>query len=421
MSQKLRIAVVGAGITGITASYLLGKEHAVTLFEKAPHLGGHTNTRTVVEPNGTKRHVDTGFIVCNPVNYPNFYKLLKRWGVALRDSDMSFGFHSERPALSYVGPGVTDFLCTPLNLLRPSFLAMLLERHRFNTLVLGDLRAGRLGSEPLHSYLARHRISDALVQNYLVPFISAIWSSADATSLKFPTATFAMFFNNHGMLELSKRSTWQTVVGGSHAYVQAFQQQFSGRISQEEVQCITRANDRVLISTLNAPNQPFDRVVLATHADEALHLLTDPSAEESKLLGSWRYSENAATLHTDRSLLPRRRTLWASWNYCRSAAAQADSHVTITYYMNRLQGLRSPIDYFVSLNSERSIDPSTVLYSTRYTHPIYTPESVETQNAIRALNGVRNTFFGGAYLGYGFHEDGVRAALDITQHFGVRL
>lgn len=421
MSENLRIAVVGAGISGITAAYLLGKRHDVTLFEKGPHVGGHTNTRAIVEPNGTKQFVDTGFIVCNPVNYPNFYRLLQEWGVALRNSDMSFGFHCEAPALNYVGPGITDFLCTPFNLLRPSFLAMLLERQRFNRLVLRDLREGRLGSEPLHAYLARHKVSDSLVHNYLVPFISAIWSSADATSLSFPTATFAMFFNNHGMLELSKRSTWQTVVGGSHAYVQAFQSQFTGRIAQEEVQRITRTDCGVLISTATASDLAFDRVVITTHADEALRVLTDPSAEESRLLGSWRYSENQATLHTDSSLLPQRRALWASWNYCRSAAAQADSHVTITYYMNRLQGLRSSVDYLVSLNSDQSIDRSKVLYTTRYTHPIYTPESVKTQHEIRSMAGTRNTYFGGAYLGYGFHEDGVRSALDITQHFGIGL
>lgn len=422
MHQPHRIAIIGAGISGITAAHVLSRSHQVTLYEKNDYLGGHTNTRIIDGPIDAGLPVDTGFIVCNEKNYPNFYAFLRQLQVPLRDSEMSFGFYCEQSKLQYMGPRIKDFLRTPGNLLNPGFIRMLLEQRRFNKLVLNDLECGNLQDVPLSEYLEMRSISPVLVENYLLPLIASIWSSPDRDALKFPFATFARFFNNHGMLELSKIPRWQTVVGGSHAYVKAFQKQYSGEVVLDAgVSGITRTDKVVRIACHGQAPREFDFVILATHADEAKSLLTDASPEETGLLGSWAYNKNRTVLHTDASILPPNKKLWASWNYCRKKEDQDRKRLSITYYMNKLQGLNSSRDYFVSLNCETLIDPTKILYQIDYTHPIYTPDSVRSQDGIRALNGRSRTFFCGAHLRYGFHEDGVSSALDVTKHFGLGL
>lgn len=416
------VLVIGGGISGITAAYVLSRKHRVTLLERNDYLGGHTNTRVVEDPMNPALAVDTGFIVCNPRNYTKFYTFLDQLSIARQDSDMSFGFSCEKSGLQYMGPSVKEFLMAPGNLLKRDFLSMILEQQRFNRRAIRDLESGSLGEQPLGEYLKEVGTSQYFFDNYLAPLIGSIWSAPDTNALEFPALSFLTFFNNHGMLEMSKRPQWQTLVGGSHAYLKAFRSAFKGELRiGAPARSIRRDDAGVVLSSQGAVPERYDAVIIATHADEALALLEDPSDEERSALGSWGYSKNRTVLHTDTAILGPKRRLWAAWNYRRRRDSRADSPVAITYYMNKLQRLKAKRDYFVTLNCGDDIDPKSVLYEVEYTHPIYTPKSPQSQRAIRALNGTRNTYFCGAYMRYGFHEDGVLSALDVTRQMGLSL
>lgn len=418
----MKIAIVGGGVAGITAAYLLGRSHDVTLFERNEYLGGHTNTRVIEDGEDAGSCIDTGFIVCNPTNYPNFYRFVAELGVELRDSDMSFGFYCEESGLQYKGPAWYELITEPLNFFRPGFLRMILDRQRFNRELLKALDEGQVKEEPIYDYVVRARCSVSFIDLYLVPLISSIWSSPGRDALNFPARTFGVFFRNHGMLDLSKRPRWQTVAGGSHAYLKAFKQIFKGKIFLDsEVASVSRTGDGVTVSVKNQEPLSFDKVVMASHADETLKLLSDPSPEESQLLGKWSYNKNRTVLHTDASVMPPKKRLWASWNYQRSKSGNDQHGVAITYYMNNLQGLETKKDYFVTLNCGDRIDPSKIIYETVYTHPVYTPESIATQEELQGINGDRNTFFCGAYMGYGFHEDAVKSSLKVAERLGISL
>ncbi len=420
--ERLKIAVVGGGVAGITAAYVLSRQHDVTLLEQNEYVGGHTNTRVVCDPKNPELAVDTGFIVCNPRNYPNFYKFLDQLGIKRQDSDMSFGFSCDQTGLQYMGPSVKEFLKAPGNLLNPQFVRMILEQRRFNSRALADLAAGTLGNTPLGEYLAELGTSAYFFDNYLAPLIGSIWSAPDSNALEFPALSFLTFFKNHGMLEMSKRPQWQTVVGGSHSYVKAFRNAFKGSVrTSSRALSVRRDAEGVVVQSAGGVEERYDKVVIATHADEGLKLLVDPNPEEQRALGAWRYSTNRTVLHTDSSVLGPRKRLWAAWNYKRRLSARQDAPVAITYYMNKLQNLDAAKDYFVTLNCSDEINRSTVLYEVTYTHPVYTPESVASQDLVRQLNGSRNTYFCGAYMRHGFHEDAVMSALDVTTLFGMTL
>lgn len=420
--RELDIVVIGGGVAGVTAAYTLARRHRVTLLERNDYLGGHTNTRTVSDPLNPALPIDTGFIVCNPRNYPNFYRFLGQLGVQLQSSDMSFGFSCERTGLQYMGPSLREFLRAPGNLLNPQFLAMLVEQFRFNRRALKDFQSGALRDIALGEYLHSLGTSDFFFENYLAPLIGSIWSAPDSNAREFPAATFITFFNNHGMLELRTRPQWQTVVGGSHSYLKAFRSVFRGNIRTEcPARSVRRVNGGVELLLSDGSRERYDVVVLATHADEALALLEDPTAQEQSALSAWRYSRNRTVLHTDASVLGPRRRLWAAWNYRRRRGAQSDSPVAITYYMNRLQNLRAQNDYFVTLNCTDQIDAAKILYEVEYTHPVYTVDAPRSQAAVRELQGAQNTYFCGAYLRYGFHEDAVVSALDVARRFSVDL
>ncbi len=422
VDKPLRIAVIGGGVAGITAAHVLSTKHYVTLMERNDYVGGHTNTRTVQDPLHPELPVDTGFIVCNPRNYPNFYRFLDQLGVKRQDSDMSFGFSCEKTGLQYMGPSVAEFLKAPGNLCNPRFVSMIVEQQRFNRRALRDLRLGRLGEIPLGDYLKRIGTSEYFFDNYLAPLIGSIWSAPDSNALQFPALSFLTFFNNHGMLEMSKRPQWQTVVGGSHAYVKAFRAKFAGEIrTQTKALSILRTEQGVMLHSEAREPELYDKVVVATHADEALALLVDPSDEEKRMLGAWSYSTNRTVLHTDRSVLGPRKRLWAAWNYRRRQNSDSTSPVAITYYMNKLQRLKAQRDYFVTLNCGDEIDRKSIIYEVDYTHPIYTPDSPVSQEGIRRLNGSRNTFYCGAYMRYGFHEDAVISGLEVARTFGLSL
>ncbi|HMO02162.1 MAG TPA: FAD-dependent oxidoreductase [Oligoflexia bacterium] len=411
-NEPRKIAVVGGGISGIAAAQLLSERHHVTLFEKNHTLGGHTNTRTVSDPKFGEIAIDTGFIVCNPKNYPNFYKLLDSWNVALRNSEMSFGFYCENSSLQYLGPSLSYLLREPKNLANQQFLRMLFERTKFNRKILRELRQETLENIPLKQYLERLKISDFFVDHYLAPLIASIWSAPDTNAEQFPTLTFATFFNNHGMLDINPKLQWQTIVGGSHNYIKAFRKNFVGQIRENApITGINRSKDKVSLRFKDGLIETFDKVFLATHADEALKILEDSDNEERDLLSKWRYSKNHAVLHSDSNVMPSKRKLWASWNYRRKLGQNKNAPVTITYFMNLLQGLRASENYFVTLNSLENIDEKKIIYETTYEHPVYTPDSVVAQEKLLKRNGFRHTYYCGAHLRYGFHEDGAWSAV----------
>lgn len=423
MDQEVpKAAVVGGGVAGITAAYLLSQKFAVTVFERNEYLGGHTNTRVIEDGPDAGTPVDTGFIVCNPTNYPRFYRFLDRLGVPRRDSDMSFGYYAEESGLCYVGPALKEFVQAPHNFLSIKFLGMLVEQRSFNRRALRDIGTSKLRGESLGEYVRGHGYSQYFCDNYLMPLAASIWSSPEEDIYSFPAETFITFFRNHGMLELHKRPNWQTVVGGSHKYIEAFRKVFAGQIlTASPVRSVERASNGAKVRLADGSTLDFDTLVLATHADEALALLADPSETEREVLGKWRYHRSRITLHTDESLLPQPRRLWASWNYIRKQGRDRAFGVPITYYMNRLQGLRTKVDYFVTLNADQSIASDKIIYETEYTHPAYTSEAVEGRSALLADRSKPNTYFCGSYLGYGFHEDAVSSAVDVAEQLGCSL
>ncbi|MGJ8637500.1 MAG: NAD(P)/FAD-dependent oxidoreductase [Phycisphaerales bacterium] len=419
--EQLKIAVIGGGIAGITAAYLLSKKHTVTLLERNDYVGGHTNTIPVSE-DGRVLPVDTGFIVCNPKTYPTFYRLLAEWGVSLRDSDMSFGFHCDQTGVGYSGPEIREFLRKPSNLLNPKLLWMIRTQRRFNRTAAADLENGTLKGLSLGEYLEKIGINEFFIEHYLIPLAASVWSSPDADIARFPAETFIRFFANHGLLDIRKRPTWQTVVGGSSAYIKAFRAQFQGQVfTDSPVQSVSRDQGGISVTLRNQETTRYDHVVLASHADESLALLTDPTDAERNALSSWSYQDNHVQLHTDHTVMPTDRRLWSSWNYRRRSTTDPTSPVNITYYMNRLQGLDTQTDYFVSLNSKGLVDPKKIIYAVDYTHPAYTSRSVDSQQEIRSMNGTQNTWFCGAYMRYGFHEDAVVSANEVAGHFGVSI
>lgn len=422
--KPLGIAVVGGGVAGITAAHLLSQRHRVTLYERNDYLGGHTNTIVIPDGPDAGTPVDTGFIVLNDRTYPLLHRLLARLGVAVRYADMSFGYHCRRTGLAYSGKSVDSLFAQRRNLLRPSFWRMLAEIRRFGAEAARDLAAGGFDGRSLGRYLESGRYGREFVAHYILPMGAAIWSTPGAELLEFPAQTFARFFANHGLLSLRERPRWQTVVGGSHAYVKAFRAAFRGepRVGAP-VASVRRTEQGAVVRLADGSRRSFDRVFLAAHADESLALLEDPSPEERRLLGAWRYARNETVLHTDASILPPLRRAWASWNCLREPGAHGGGgrgdRLAVTYDMNNLQGLRTQEQYCVTLN--REIDKSRIIRRFVYTHPMYTFDSVRSQEGLPSLNGKRFTYFCGSYFGYGFHEDAVRSAVSAAGELGGTL
>ncbi len=415
----MRIAVVGAGISGLLAAYILGREHEVTLFEAEDRLGGHTHTVDVTEPDGTVRSVDTGFIVFNDWTYPTFIRLLDQLGVAWQPSDMSFAVSCAARDLEYNGASLDTLFAQRRNLVSPRFLRMVRDILRFHR------EAPRVLEQPedgvtLGQLLAAGRYSDGFVRDYIVPMGAAIWSADPETMFGFPARFFVRFFANHGMLSVDDRPVWRTVTGGSRRYVEALRARFRGRVlAGTPVARVERSVTHAAVTPRGAEPLRFDEVVLACHADQALALLADADPVEREVLSAFPYPETVAVLHTDASLMPQRPKVWASWNYLRREGD--GGRLVLTYWMNRLQALPRTRDYFVTLNAEAAIDPGAVLRRIVYHHPRYTPASIAAQARWEQVNGVRRTSFCGAYWGFGFHEDGAKSALAVTERFGLTL
>jgi len=403
----MKIAIVGGGVSGIIAAHRLHPDHEIVLFEAAARLGGHTNTVTVERADGTW-HVDTGFIVLNDRNYPNFNRILAAAGVAIQPTHMGFSVKGEDVDFEYAGTPRGVF-CQRSNLVNPIFLRMIADMIRFNRQLAALLETGAEGPS-LGEWVQEGGYSRAFIDRLIVPQASAVWSADPAAMWSFPVRFLAEFFSNHGMLGFRNRPQWQTVVGGSARYVEALTAPFADRIRlATPVTAIRRDPDCVTVNSAGGGPERFDHVVLACHSDQALTALADPSPLERELLGAIPYQRNEAVLHTDRALLPRRRAAWQAWNY--HLFTQPRPMTTVTYYMNRLQRLTAAEDFCVSLNMTDRIDPGRIIEVIPYAHPVYTAAGVAAQARWAEISGTARTHFCGAYWGWGFHEDGVVSAL----------
>ena len=403
----MRIAIVGAGVSGLTCAHLLSRSHDVTLYEADDRPGGHANTVRVDLPDGSF-DVDTGFLVYNERNYPGLIRLFDDLGVATKPSDMSFAVCDEVGGLEWKGTSFDTVFAQRRNLVKPAFLRMLADIVRFNRRARALLDQPADPSVSLGDLLETGRWSSQFLNWYLVPMGSSIWSADPGTFLDMPAATFARFFANHGLLEYGNQPAWRTVEGGSKQYVDAILAPLGRAVRLDEpVAKITRTADEVEIHTAGGPER-FEQIVVATHSDQALALLSDPSPVERDVLGAIRYQANRATLHTDERLLPANRKAWASWNYHRLADQPAAA--TLTYRMRTLQGIDSRDELLVTLNRDAAIDPANVLRTFDYAHPVYDAAAISAQTRHAELNGRNRTWFAGAYWGYGFHEDGVQSA-----------
>ncbi len=403
----MRIAVIGAGISGLTAARRLdGEGHDVTVFEAAAYAGGHTNTVTVEAPGGPLE-IDTGFIVFNDRNYPGFEALLTELGVESQPSDMSFGVSDDAGRFEYAASSVNGLYATRRHLVDRRFQRMVLEYPRFNR-EARRLLAG--AAEPsLAAWLAECGFSHDFVERLIVPQAAAVWSADPTRMDAFPARFLVEFFANHGMLGFTGRPRWRVVRGGSRTYVEALLERFWGRVRlATPVEAVERFADRVEVTPRGAAPQAFDRAVVATHADQALAMLRDPSPAERDVLGTFPYQPNEAVLHTDASLLPRRRRAWASWNY--HLLDDPTDRPAVSYWMNRLQSLPTRRPYVVTLNRTDRVAPASVIRTIPYAHPVYTLGARAAQ-ARHAELCTGRTAYCGAYWGWGFHEDGLQSAL----------
>ena len=410
----MRIAVIGTGIAGNVAAWHLCREHEITVFEAGGHVGGHTHTHTV-DDAGRSLAIDTGFIVYNERTYPNFISLLEQLGVESQPADMSFGLSCERTGLEYKGSSLNTLFAQRHNLLRPSFYRMLRDILRFNREARALLGSGD-DALTLGEYLREQRYGAAFIDDYITPMGAAIWSAEPRSMLAFPAVCFVRFFANHGLLDLKNRPQWRVIRGGSRTYVEKLSAPYRRQIRlNTQVTGITRRPTHLEVCSARHGAERFDRVFIACHSDQALALLRDPTPQERAILGAIPYQRNEVVLHTDTSLLPRRRLAWSAWNYHRPASDGAP--VAVTYNMNLLQGLPTQQTFLVTLNHSAAIDPEKIIRRLSYDHPFYTPAGVAAQRRQREINGTRNTYYCGAYWRYGFHEDGVVSALEALRHF----
>lgn len=413
----MRIAIVGSGISGLTAARALWQRHDVTVFEAEPRVGGHSHTVTV-EAGGRPYQVDTGFIVYNDRTYPRFSALLGQIGVPGQRTAMSFSVHCDRSGLEYNGTSIDGLFAQRRNLARPAFWRMLAAISRFNREAAAFAASGD-DMTTLGSWLEQGAYPRELIDWYIVPMGSAIWSASPREMLRFPARHFMAFFGNHGLLSLHDRPRWSVIRGGSRTYVERMIEPFRHRIHvATPVVAVYRRGGRILVITGRGDHAWFDHVILAVHSDQALAMLADASAAERALLGAIAYQPNDVTLHTDVRLLPRRRRAWAAWN-CHLPAQPAD-RVQVTYNMNILQSIRAPETFCVTLNRHHAIDPERVLGRFVYHHPVFTSAALEAQRRRHEICGVAGTWFCGAWWGSGFHEDGVVSALDVVRRMSGR-
>jgi uncharacterized protein len=418
--RRLKVAVVGSGISGASAAWALRDLHDVTLYEAEKRPGGHTAT-VDIEYDGTPLSVDTGFIVYNELNYPNLTALFAHLGVKTHDSDMSFALSLDHGKLEWGGDNLKTLFAQKRNLLRPSFLLMLREVLRFNRICLQDRAAGHLAARSIGDYLNWRGFSPGFMNNYLVPMAAAIWSTPAKRMMEFPATYFVNFFENHRLIH-SERPIWRTVTGGSRNYLEKLLAPLAGRVRLDAgVVSVRRGAEGVDILDASGRLESFDRVILACHTDQALRILDRPTDAERDILTAIPYRPNRVILHRDDRLMPTRKAVWASWNYLRSSDQRSDANVAVSYWMNRLQGIDPAKPLFVTLNPDREPRPELVFGEYSYDHPQFGNNAMDVQVRLKAIQGDNHTHFAGAWTGYGFHEDGLTSGIAAAEALGARL
>ncbi|WP_088332130.1 FAD-dependent oxidoreductase [Lacimicrobium sp. SS2-24] len=417
-----RIAIIGSGISGLVCGHLLHKEHDITLFEAEDYIGGHTHT-VDVELDGREYAIDTGFIVFNDWTYPNFIQLMDKLEVQRQPTEMSFSVKNQASGLEYNGNNLNSLFAQRRNLLRPRFYRFLGEILRFNKTCKQVLEhESDITAHTLGDFLEQHGFSEAFSRNYILPMCAAIWSASLDDAGQFPMRFFLQFFNNHGLLNVNHRPQWYTLIGGSRSYIAPMISGFEQRIKlNSPVKRVSRHNDGYMISADNQPDAMYDEVIFACHSDQALAMLDAPSENQQAILSALPYASNDVVLHTDTRLLPSRKLAWASWNYLLKTNSDTTLPASVTYNMNILQRLTSDTTFCVTLNNSADIDPQKILRRFTYSHPQFDLKGVEARARREEICGVSGLHFCGAYWYNGFHEDGVRSALDVCQRFGATL
>ncbi len=419
LSRQRKIAVIGSGISGLSAAWLLDRSADVTIFVADERLGGHANTVDVTT-GGKTIPVDTGFIVYNDWNYPNLVALFDTLGVPTEASDMSFAASLDNGAFEYSGTSFTAMLGQKSNIVRLRFWQMVGDILKFYRRAPDWLRRSGANDMTLGDYLDAEGFSQSFIDNHILPMGAAIWSTTAKEMRSYPLVAFIRFFESHGLLSLSKRPVWRTVKGGSREYIRRIVDDFSGEIRlKSPVASITRlAQGGVELRLTNGETRTFDEVVIATHGDQALSMLSDANGEERRLLESFKYTRNLAVLHSDPALMPRRKTVWSSWNYIGDNLHDTGKQLCVTYWMNKLQNLDPQLPLFVTLNPSRSVKPETVHASFEYTHPLFDTAALAAQRDIWRIQGRGGVWFCGAHFGSGFHEDGLQSGLAVAEQIG---
>jgi predicted NAD/FAD-binding protein len=410
--SKERLAVIGGGIAGLGAAWLLRKRYDVTVFERERHIGGHSNT-VEVEENGRRVPIDTGFMVFNKVTYPYLVRLFDELRVPIKPTEMSFSVRNDELDIEYNGMGLNRVFAQRANLVRPRFLKLLAQIMRFFRVANASLDDESLEKMSLDEFVRRHRLGDDFLRLYLVPMSASIWSITPGGALDFPAATLVRFFHNHGFLGVTTHHPWFTVDGGSREYVKRMLADLPRTHASSPVASVEASADQATVRTKDGAAHTFDRVILAAHADESLALLQSPTPLQEKLLSAFRYQANETLLHTDATVMPQRKLAWAAWNYRMEPSGEGERPST-HYYMNRLQGVSDRENYFVSLNYADRIDPEKVLWRTNYTHPIFDRGALMAQHHLPSINAEspdQRIFFCGSYFRYGFHEDALASGV----------
>jgi predicted NAD/FAD-binding protein len=414
----MRIAIIGAGISGLVTAYLLSESHDIVVYEANDYIGGHTHTIDVPVKGGTYA-VDTGFIVFNENTYPHFIKLMEKLKVAWQSSSMSFSVQCDKTGLYFCPSTLNSLFAQRKNLFRPSFYRMLADAMRFRR-EASELIETDDYSMTLQAYLDKKRYSAAFIDHFIIPMGEAIWSADPIQFREFPARYLVEFFNNHGVLNIHNQPQWLVIKGGSRQYIEPLTRPFRENILlSTPIASVRRFDEKVELITTKGESASFDQIVLAVHSDQALKMLADPTDLERNILSVIPYQENLAVLHTDASMLPPKQTAWASWNY--HIPKEDKGRVALTYDMNILQTLGAPEEFCVTLNMPEAIQPNRVIESIVYHHPVYDPKSLTARRSQDELNGQNRTYYCGAYWGYGFHEDGVKSALAVCKHFGKHL